>query len=179
MECIHCTACIDACNTVMTRLDRPINLIGFSSEAEMAGGKRKILRPRTIIYGVMLAALIGVLAWRIAVRTDIQPVLLRSDLLPVATVVDGKPVIRQWLKLSLINRTGVPRTVTLHLPEDLGCTIIMQPGTVELPPNKKVEIQPAIDVPVASLTGATRETVLIVRQADGSEQSVPISLRKP
>jgi polyferredoxin len=179
MECIHCTACIDACNTVMTKLDRPINLIGFSSEAKMAGGKRKIIRPRTIIYGVMLAALIGVLVWRIAVRTDIQTVVLRPDYLPVATVVDDKPVIRQWVKLSLINRTGIARTVTLHLPEKLGCTITLQPSTVELPPNSKVQIQPSIDVPVTSIAGATCDATLTVREANGVEQQVELMLRKP
>ncbi|HEX3135257.1 MAG TPA: cytochrome c oxidase accessory protein CcoG [Planctomycetota bacterium] len=179
MECIHCTACIDACNTVMTKLDRPINLIGFSSEAEMAGGKRNVIRPRTIIYAIMLAGLISVLAWRIAVRTDIQAVVLRPDYLPVATVVDDKPVIRQWVKLSLINRTGVARTVTLHLPEKLGCIINLQPSTVELPPNSKVQIQPSIDVPVTSIAGATYDTTLIVQEADGTEQTVDLSLRKP
>ncbi|MBA3699145.1 MAG: cytochrome c oxidase accessory protein CcoG [Planctomycetes bacterium] len=179
MECIHCTACIDACNTVMTKLDRPINLIGFSSEAEMGGGKRRIIRPRTIIYTVVLAILIGVFAWRIAARTNIQAVVLRPDNLPVATTVDDKPVIRQWVKLSLINRTGEARSATLHLPDKLGCTITLQPTTIELPPNKKVEVQAAIDVPVTSFTAATCPTVLTVREANGDEQQVELDLRKP
>lgn len=181
MECIHCTACIDACNTVMTKLDRPINLIGFSSEAEMAGGKRKIIRPRTIIYGLILAALIGVLTWSIAVRTDIQAVVLRppSEIRPVEIEVDGKRIIRQMIKLSLINRTNIARSVTLHFPTELGCTIIMQPEIVDLPPNKKIEVLAVVDVPVTSIPHTVRETTLTVRQTDGTEQVVELDLRKP
>lgn len=179
MECIHCTACIDACNTVMIKLDRPINLIGFSSEAEMAGGKRRIVRPRTIIYTVVLAILVSVFAWRLAARTNIQTVVLRPDIQPVAITLDDKPVIRQWVKLSLINRTGDQRSATLHLPEALGCIITMQPTTIDLPPNKKVEVQAAIDVPVASFTAATCPTTLTVREANGDEHQVELDLRKP
>jgi cytochrome c oxidase accessory protein FixG len=181
MECIHCTACIDACNTVMTKLDRPINLIGFNSEVEMAGGKRKIVRPRTLIYAMILAALISVFAWRIAVRTDIQVVVLRppAELLPVEIEVDGKQVIRQMVKLSLINRTGNPHSATLHLPPELGCTITLQPTTIELPPNKRVEILAVIDIPMTSIPQKTCETTLIVREANGTQQEVGVSLQKP
>ena len=181
MECIHCTACIDACNTVMTKLDRPINLIGFSSEAEMAGGKRRIIRPRTIIYTVILALLMGVFVWRMAARTDIQVVVLPapSELLPVEVTLDGKQVIRQYVKLSLINRTGDPRSVTLHLPAELGCTITLQPEVVELPPNKRTAVMAVVDTPLTSIPQRVCETMLTVREANGSEQQVELHLRKP
>jgi cytochrome c oxidase accessory protein FixG len=181
MECIHCTACIDACNTVMTKLDRPINLIGFKSEAELAGKKHHFVRLRTVLYAVMLAVLIGVFVWRIAARTDIQAVVLPAppELLPVELTLNGKQVIRQYVKLSLINRTGDPRSVTVHLPPELGCTITMQPDVVELPPNKRTTVMAVVDVPVTSIPLKTCETVLIVRKPDGTQLEVDISLRKP
>ena len=48
LECIHCTACIDACDTVMQKLKRPTGLIRYTSEKELAGGKRRWLRPRVL-----------------------------------------------------------------------------------------------------------------------------------
>ena len=179
MECIHCTACIDACDSVMIKLDRPINLIGFRSENELAGGRRRVIRLRTVLYAVLLTALVTLLGFRLALREDIQTVVLRSELLPVETTVEGRAVIRQWLKLSLINRTGEARSATLRLPADLGCAITMQPEVIELPPNQRVGVTAAIDVPVATLTTATRETMLTVREADGTEHQVEISLRRP
>jgi len=55
----------------------------------------------------------------------------------------------------------------------------MQPTTIVLPPNKKIEVQAAIDVPVASFTAATCPTILTVREVNGDEQQVELDLRKP
>jgi cytochrome c oxidase accessory protein FixG len=49
LECIHCTDCIDACDTIMTKLKRPRGLIRYTSEKELAGGKRRWLRPRVLL----------------------------------------------------------------------------------------------------------------------------------
>lgn len=53
MECIACTACIDACDDVMTRLRRPTGLVRYASLSELAGGRTQLLRPRTVIYGIL------------------------------------------------------------------------------------------------------------------------------
>ncbi len=57
LECIACTQCIDACNGVMDRLGRAANLIGYRS---LVGLERireiRIVRPRVVVYGVMLVA---------------------------------------------------------------------------------------------------------------------------
>ncbi len=179
MECIHCTACIDACDSVMIKLDRPINLIGFRSEVELAGGKRKVIRLRTVLYAVLVTALSVIFATSLVWREDIRTVVLRSELLPVETEAGGQRVVRQWLKLSLVNRTGEARNVTLHLPPELGCRIIMQPEVIELPPNQRVGVTATIDVPLATLTTATREAILTVREADGTDHHVDFYLRRP
>jgi len=54
MECIGCTACIDACDEVMTRLHRPRGLIRYDSQSAFAGRPTHWLRPRTLLYGVLL-----------------------------------------------------------------------------------------------------------------------------
>lgn len=54
MECIACTACIDACDDVMTRLRRPTGLVRYASLSELAGGKTRLIRPRTVIYAILL-----------------------------------------------------------------------------------------------------------------------------
>jgi cytochrome c oxidase accessory protein FixG len=54
MECIACTACVDACDDVMTKLKRPTGLVRYASLRELDGGKTRFLRPRTILYAAML-----------------------------------------------------------------------------------------------------------------------------
>ena len=60
LECIGCSACIDACDDVMDRIKKPRGLIRYDSMAQLAGSKTRWLRPRTIIYGILLCIGISV-----------------------------------------------------------------------------------------------------------------------
>jgi polyferredoxin len=63
-ECIGCSACIDACDQVMDKMGYPRGLIRYDHEhalAEHWGGRqivRHILRPRTLVYGAILTAIV-------------------------------------------------------------------------------------------------------------------------
>lgn len=59
LECIQCARCIDACESVMAKFDQP-TLVRYSSMRADAGGKRRMFRPRTIIYSGLMTALVGV-----------------------------------------------------------------------------------------------------------------------
>lgn len=54
MECVACTACIDACDEIMAKVRRPVGLIRYASLNELAGGRTQLLRPRTVLYGILL-----------------------------------------------------------------------------------------------------------------------------
>ncbi len=54
MECIACTQCIDACDEIMTKLKRPTGLIRYDSERGLKGEKTRLVRPRILIYTVLL-----------------------------------------------------------------------------------------------------------------------------
>jgi cytochrome c oxidase accessory protein FixG len=60
LACIGCGLCIDACNSVMAKIDRPLELITYdslSNSAARAAGKParfKFIRTRTIIYALAL-----------------------------------------------------------------------------------------------------------------------------
>src|SRR5215475_2353457 len=61
LGCIMCGLCIDACDTVMTKVDRPTGLIAYDNDINMARraeGKAplyRIVRPRTLIYAGIIA----------------------------------------------------------------------------------------------------------------------------
>src|SRR5690606_29192612 len=60
IECIGCAACIDACDTVMDKLHRPRGLVRYDSQAGLTGAKTRWLRPRTLVYAVLMLARAGV-----------------------------------------------------------------------------------------------------------------------
>src|SRR4029078_5076538 len=54
MECIGCSACIDACDSVMTKLNRPTRLIRYDSTNGLGGKQTRWVRPRTTLYTALL-----------------------------------------------------------------------------------------------------------------------------
>lgn len=63
LDCIGCGLCIDACNEVMEKIDRPPFLIAWDSarnQQEHAKGRQpggwRLVRPRTILYGALFLA---------------------------------------------------------------------------------------------------------------------------
>ena len=57
LECIQCARCIDACVSVMDKLGHR-TLVEYTSLAESEGKAVRRLRPRTFIYGGLLASLV-------------------------------------------------------------------------------------------------------------------------
>jgi len=72
-ECIACAACIDACDAVMDRMNYPRGLIRYSTQHTLHHQRYRIVRPRTVVYSLVLAVLVTALASSVLLR---QPVIL-------------------------------------------------------------------------------------------------------
>src|SRR5262249_40545230 len=61
LECINCALCIDACDDVMVKVGLPRGLIAYDTEANVErrlagkGSRFQFVRPRTVLYGAVLA----------------------------------------------------------------------------------------------------------------------------
>jgi len=79
MECIACTMCIDACDEIMLKLQRPKGLIRYATEESLAGGKTKWIRPRVIMYLVILLVIASGFIYTLKNRGNISAVMLRGN----------------------------------------------------------------------------------------------------
>ncbi len=70
-ECIACAACIDACDSVMDKMNYPRGLVRYTTEHAMQHEETHVVRPRMIVYAVLLLVLISGLVTAMAVRTPI------------------------------------------------------------------------------------------------------------
>jgi cytochrome c oxidase accessory protein FixG len=78
LECIGCTACIDACDEVMDNVKKPRGLIRYEYLSRAQGEPHRWWRSSTVLYTVILA-LIGVgLVWSLAVREPVTVEVLRA-----------------------------------------------------------------------------------------------------
>jgi len=119
LECIGCTACIDACDSVMTRLQRPTGLIRYDSQNAFTGKITRWIRPRTILYGVLLAIGISVASWAVSTLRPANLGVTRITGTPY--VVDARYVRDQFLVRIVNKRNGVHRFVVSlqHAPAGL------------------------------------------------------------
>lgn len=77
-QCIGCSACIDACNDVMDKIGYPKGLIRYTTENAVSGKHSSIIRPRIIIYALLLATLTGITAYSIYQRVPLGLDVIRD-----------------------------------------------------------------------------------------------------
>ncbi len=165
MECLACTACIDACDDVMTRLHKPRGLIRYDSLTNFAGGRTRWIRPRTILYTILF--LLGSVVL-LAVLHNVKPVAFATMRMPGgAYFVDADSVRNQFL-VRLTNKTTAPRRFTLALvgaPAGLQATGTDTP--IEVAPMEEGLHTVIIRVPRTSYAGKFRFQIAVRDDAGG------------
>ena len=114
MECIGCTACIDACDDVMTRLGRPRGLIRYDSQAGFNGERTRWIRPRTILYFVLL--LIGVAVTTRALMS-VKPATAGITRMTGAPYVVDQNAVRNQFLVRIVNKRNVPVEFVVELAQ--------------------------------------------------------------
>ena len=77
-ECIACAACIDVCDQVMDKMEYPRGLIRYTTEHSLKHKTKHVIRPRIIIYGVLLIAILGGTIWSMTNRVPLRADLIRD-----------------------------------------------------------------------------------------------------
>ncbi len=78
LECTNCTACMDACDSIMVKVNRPTKLIRYDSMTGIESGQRKIFTSRVYAYTGVLLALLILDVFLIAGRGIVETIILRS-----------------------------------------------------------------------------------------------------
>jgi cytochrome c oxidase accessory protein FixG len=119
LECIACTACVDACDEVMHRLKKPQGLIRYGSIAEIQGQPTD-RGARPWVYGALIAACITGLTLTVRGRTAITVGLIRAIETPyqvVATESGSQEVINHY-KLEIRNQSFDSQSVEIRIPKE-------------------------------------------------------------
>lgn len=119
LECIGCGLCIDACNDVMRRIGLPGNLIAYDSvvrqKTRAKGGESKVrfVRARTIIYGVLMVLVAGVMVGLLATRSYLDVSVLRDRNPLYVPLSNGD--IRNAYTFKILNKAAVAKEYELTL----------------------------------------------------------------
>jgi cytochrome c oxidase accessory protein FixG len=77
-QCIGCAACVDACDDVMDKMGYDRGLVRYTTEHSLKHGQTHILRPRVIVYGLILTGIIIGTFYSILTRTPIAMDVIRD-----------------------------------------------------------------------------------------------------
>jgi cytochrome c oxidase accessory protein FixG len=117
LECIGCGLCIDACNEIMDRVERPRGLIAFDTYANQAARRRgssasfRFLRPRTVLYTGILGLAALVMLYTLATRSFLEVSVLPDRSPLFVTLADGS--IRNSYTLKISNKSPEARLFTI------------------------------------------------------------------
>lgn len=112
MECIGCAACVDACDAVMTKLDRPRGLVRYDSVHGFAGKARRIIRPRILLYTALM--LIGAAAMTYGIST-LSPITVSCTRVPGIPYVLHGDSVRNEFFVRILNKRNQPQRFTVTL----------------------------------------------------------------
>jgi len=150
LECINCTACIDACDSIMEKVDRPTGLVRYASEEEIETGKRDIWNTRSIAYSVVLVVLLAVMGFLLGARNIIETTIMRAPGQLYQTAENGD--IRNLYTLQIANKTVEDMPITLQLHSHQGELTIIG-DSILLEGKELVDGVFFVQIPKAQLNG--------------------------
>ena len=112
-ECIACAACIDACDSIMDRMNYPRGLVRYTTEHALQHEGTRVLRPRMIVYAVILLALVAGLTMSMATRTPVILDVIR-DRNTLYRELPGD-MIENSYTLKIVNQNDRDRTFVLQV----------------------------------------------------------------
>ena len=182
LECVNCTACMDACDDVMQRIQRPRGLIRLTSHTAVSGGspvrgRFRWLTPRIAAYATVWIVLVSSVSVLIAARTDLDILILRQAGTLFGT--EGNGEIVNLYTMQVFNRTAITRTIDVVVRSPHGARVTLLGPVNGVAPYALQEGRVIVSVPAGALAGPVTPLRFEVR-ADGVPiQTIESSLVGP
>jgi cytochrome c oxidase accessory protein FixG len=118
LGCIQCGLCIDACDSVMTKINRPLRLIAYDTDENTQRRKAgkaivfRLVRSRTLLYAGLLVLVGAVMIYQLTTRARFAMSVLHENAPMFVMLRDGS--IRNAYTLRFSNKWGVPRSFNVE-----------------------------------------------------------------
>jgi len=171
-ECIGCAACIDVCDGVMDKMTYPHGLIRFTTQnalkQEEGGGRdyilRRILRPRVLVYGAVLAALTAGMMFSLALRMPLKVDVVRDRAALSRIVAGGR--LENVYRLQVMNATEQPQRYRISA-EGLPGLVVASETEVEVGAADSRWVAVRLQIPYGSAAPGSHPIHFVVEQVGG------------
>jgi cytochrome c oxidase accessory protein FixG len=174
-ECIGCAACIDGCDRVMDKVGFPKGLIRYSTTHAMehkltrAQMFRRAFRPRVLVYGGILGAIIvaaGVALWnRVPLKVDVI-----RDRTAISREVEGGQIENVY-RLQIMNTREAPQRFDIEV-RGLPAAALAGEASVQLDGAAARMVPVRVRVPAGALAKGTHPMSFEVRARDDQRVAV-------
>lgn len=145
MGCIGCAACIDACNSIMDKLNYPRNLIRYTTENKLEKNTSKIVRARLIAYAAILTFLLVGLSTALFLRVPFDFDIIRDRNQLYRETPDG--YIENVYTLKLMNKSQQTQKYSIEIKGNKSmklvgdATHLVRPGKIVVHP-LRIQVDP-------------------------------------
>ena len=165
LECIHCTACIDACDDVMIKIDKPVGLIRYSSENIIRDGEKKFFTPRIAGYSAVLIILFSIFTTLLLKRSEVETTMFRQPGTLYQELPNG--IYSNIYQIKVINKTFDTKNYEIKLISPKG--VLTPLGNIDtIPPQELVEGRFLVKINEDDLEGLQTEIEFAIF-ADGKQ----------
>ncbi len=166
-QCIGCAACIDVCDDVMEKMGYPKGLIKYTTEHNMSGQKTKILRPRIVMYTLLLLALAGGLVYAITQRVPLELDVIRDRIGLYRETDDG--LIENVYTLKIINMDEEAHRFKLSVDGLEGMQLVMRQPEIVVDPGEVLDLPVSVKLDPVVLKRSSNEIRFTVTAVDEPE----------
>lgn len=163
MECVACTACIDACDEVMDRLNRPRGLIRYASLNALGGKRQRFARPRVLLYSVMLLLGLGVAGASLSQVKTVEVFLSRMRGMPYYATDTG---VRNQYIIRVVSKETKEVTLKAVLVDTTGYTLVGGGESFTIQAMGEIEKPLVVRSPIDEYAGP-RKLTLELQTMDG------------
>ncbi len=177
LECTHCTACIDACDSIMDKIEEPRGLIRYASLNGIKTGKKTFLTPRIMAYTGVLTVVFSLFIVLFSMRSETQSIILRTPGVLFGQLEGSR--YSNMYSVTVLNKTFETMPVQLKLitPSEgeirsIGEFTILEPQAI-----KKGRF--LLILPESALTGPSTEVEIAVMSGDVELERIKSSFIGP
>jgi cytochrome c oxidase accessory protein FixG len=184
LECIQCALCIDACNEIMDKVERPRGLIAYDTIRNLAAAGREtvplhLIRPRVILYAVAMVVVSAIMLVALLVRPDLDVNVLHDRNPIYVRLSDGG--LRNGYTVKLLNKLYEPHSFKIGIEGLPGATLSViglekeAEPVVMVPPDDLQTIRLYVTLQkqgAAALTGDSTDFNIVVTDVASGERAL-------
>ena len=169
-QCIACSACIDACDDVMDKMGYEKGLIKYTTQNAIEGKPSHILRPRIVVYALILLTIFSLFVYSFSQRTSLGLDVIRDRNRLYRETSDG--LIENVYILKILNMDDAAHEYELNARGIEGMQMRVDTDTIRVESGEVAELPVSLRVDESALEARSSEITFELMATDDPSLAV-------